>query len=334
VRGEIEAVPDSASNGMTQAFDSRQLQRGKLLPGNARSDNVCWKTLGTEVRPFRSLVMLRVFAILAAGMLGVSAFAQGIAITPASPNDTDWITIRFLGGSAIGAPDNPLCGYVNSAYRKVSVANNVLRIELFEEDVLAFPGGDPPYPLPPGDIWAGRLVAGQYRIELHCSTNSGASFQYATGSLTVASSYMTKAQRQNPLANPPHPFTNYSGHWTPIDEMGWGLILQQVDSRQLAVTLFTYGSDTRPVWYFCGGGQWESMFAYRASCTRYQASGFGTPTQGVTASGTGGVNLRFADNSFGIPGGDTVPGLPEDYLVADITAEGRTVSSKRFVRIK
>jgi hypothetical protein len=278
--------------------------------------------------------LFRLFALFVTFVLGESALALGIAVTPTNPNETDRITIRFLGGSAVGAIDNPVCAYVNSAYRKVSVSNNVLRIELFDEDGLVFPGGDPPLPVPAGDVWAGYLVAGDYRVELHCTTISGASFQYASGTFSVTSTYMTKAQRQNPAANPPHPFTIYSGHWTPIDELGWGLMIQQVTSRQLAITLFTYGSDARPLWYFCGGGQWQSMFVFRSSCNRFQASGFGTPIQGLTTTGTGNVSLRFADNTFGIPGGDRVLGLPEDYLIADITVEGATLLSKRFVRIK
>ena len=281
-------------------------------------------------------ISFRLSVLLIASLLGVPAFAQGLAIMPANPNETDWITIRFLGGSAVGAADNPICAYAGSVYRKVTVTNNVLRIEKFDENPIIFPGGTPPSPAPAHDIWAGRLIAGDYRVELHCSTSSGVSFQYATGTFKVASSYMTRAERQNPAANPPRPLVSYSGHWTPIDELGWGLIIQQVDSRQLAVTLFTYGSDTRPVWYFCGGGQWESMFAYRASCNRFQASGFGTPIQGLTTTGTGSVLLRFAENSFGVPGAEQAgfATLLEDNLAADISAEGRTVSSRRFVRIK
>ena len=279
---------------------------------------------------------LRLLALPAACLLGISAFAQNIAIAPPNPNDTDWITIRFLGGSANNAADNPICSYADSVYRKVTVANNVVRIEKFDESPIIFPGGMPPGPVPAYDVWAGRLIAGNYRIELHCTTNSGTSFQYATANLTVASSYMTKTARQNPATNPPVPFANYSGHWTPIDELGWGLIIQQVDTRQLAVTLFTYGSDTRSAWYFCRGGRWESMFAYQASCERFQASGFGTPTQGVIATGTGSIMLRFAGNSTGEPGGDRlgITGLPENTLFADISAEGKTVLSRQFVRIK
>ena len=281
------------------------------------------------------VVLTRLAALLAAACFWAAASAQGLAFSPANPNDTDWITIRFLGGSSVGAPDNPLCAYANAAYRKVSVSNNVLRIELFDENPAVWPGGTPPTPVGAHDVWAGRLVAGSYRVELHCTDPRGQSFQYASGTLSVASSYMTRAERRNPAAYPPHPLINYSGHWTPADELGWGLIIQQVDGRQVAVTLFTYGADTRPVWYFCGGGRWETAFTYRSSCERFQANGFGTSTGNLAVTGTGSVYLRFALNSTGVPGDEQVGfSPPENSLVADIVAEGRAISSKRFVRIR
>ncbi|HRA23339.1 MAG TPA: hypothetical protein PLK52_07240, partial [Usitatibacteraceae bacterium] len=85
------------------------------------------------------VILTRLAALLAAACFWAAASAQGLAFSPANPNDTDWITIRFLGGSSVGAPDNPLCAYANAAYRKVSVSNNVLRIELFDENPGVWP---------------------------------------------------------------------------------------------------------------------------------------------------------------------------------------------------
>lgn len=280
-------------------------------------------------------VSVRLAVALIAVFLGASAGAQGIAVTPGNPNDTDWITIRFQSDGLADGPAQPLCSLSDPVYRKVTIANNVITVEKFDEDGMVV-GVPPIVRLPTHDVWAGRLLAGDYRVEIRCSSIAGVSTRYATGAFTVTSSYMTKTERRNPAANPPRPLANYSGHWTPADELGWGLIIQQVESRQVAVTLFTYGSDTRPVWYFCGGGRWESMFTYRSTCDRFQAGGFGTPIGGLAATGAGSVVLRFAENPTGAVGEERAGfgTLLENNLVADIVAEGRAISSKRFVRIR
>jgi hypothetical protein len=281
--------------------------------------------------PFRTLVIMGLTVCAASPALG-----QGIGISPAAPNETDRITIRFLGDAVVPPPYAP-CDYSEAASRKVTLANNVLRIEKTDEGQIIWPDGNlfgPFGPAPAHDLWAGSLVAGEYRVEFHCLARTGVDYLIATGAFSVSSAHRTREQRLNPQLYPPRPLTNYSGHWTPRDESGWGLTIQQVDSRQLAVTLFIYSADGRPVWYFCGGGAWESMFTHRASCNRFSASGFGTPIQGLAPTAPGEVVLRFS-------GRRTYPEeevlgfvLPENILLADITAEGKTVTDKEFVRIR
>lgn len=281
---------------------------------------------------FRILVIMGLTVCAASPALG-----QGIGISPAAPNDTDWITIRFLGDAAI-PPPYPDCDYSEATYRKVTLSNNVVRIEKISQGVIVvWPGGafGPYGPAPAHDLWAGHLIAGDYRVEFHCIGRAGTDFLVATGAFTVASAYQSQAQRESPQQFPPRPMTNYTGHWTPRDETGWGLTIQQVESRQLAVTLFTYAADGRPVWYFCGGGTWESMFTHRASCNRFSASGFGAPIQGLAPTASGTVVLRFSGRRNSDVGSEILSfELPENYLMADIAVEGRTIAGKQFVRIR
>lgn len=276
------------------------------------------------------------FFSCAASFLTNLAFGQGIGISPSAPNETDWITIRFLGEAAVGPP-YPGCDYSDDTSRKVTVANNTIRIHKIQEAEIVWAGGPyGPYGVAPAhDLWAGRLIAGDYRVEFRCSDSAGTEYLVASGAFSVASAHQTRAQRQNPQLYPPRPLTNYTGHWTPKDELGWGLTIQQVDSRQLAVTLYVYSADRQPTWYFCGGGVWESMFTHRASCNRFSASGFGAPIQGLTPTASGEVVLRFSGRRSDAVGDEFLEfTLPENYLVADITAEGRTVTGMRLVRIR
>ncbi|MCL4688765.1 MAG: hypothetical protein KJ007_09345 [Burkholderiales bacterium] len=262
----------------------------------------------------------------------------GLSIVPAQPNDTDYISIRFLGSGAIDSGAFPLaCLHGDSAFRRVTVANNVIRIEKLAEEPIRidiYTSLPPAVPsVPAYDVWSGRLVAGDYRVELYCSLYD--TIRYASANFTVKPSYMTNVQRKNPLLNPPRPMASYSGQWTPETESGWGLFLNQVESRQLAVTLFLYAPDSRSVWYYCGGGQWESVFTYRTPCNKYVGTPFGLPFQGIQQAGSGTVVLRFAGPPVsGQPERLGVAASLENVVTVDLEAEGQQLTGKRFIRIR
>lgn len=269
----------------------------------------------------------------------IPAAEGGLSIIPAQPNDTDYISIRFLGSEAIDSGAFPLaCLHGDSAFRRVTLANNVIRIEKLAEEPITIDYVYVPLPpvvpsVPAHEVWSGRLVAGDYRVELYCSLYD--TIRYASANFTVKPSYMTNVQRKNPLLNPPRPMASYSGQWTPETELGWGLFLNQVESRQLAVTLFLYAPDSRSVWYYCGGGQWESVFTYRTPCSKFVGTAFGLPFQGIQEVGSGTVVLRFAGPPVsGQPERLGVAASLENVVTVDLQAEGQQLTGKRFIRIR
>ena len=269
----------------------------------------------------------------------IPAGSGGLSIIPSQPNDTDYISIRFLGSGAIDSGAFPLaCLHGDSAFRRVTLANNVIRIEKLAEEPITIDYVYVPLPpvvpsVPAHEVWSGRLVAGDYRVELYCSLYD--TIRYASANFTVKPSYMTNVQRKNPLLNPPRPMASYSGQWTPETELGWGLFLNQVESRQLAVTLFLYAPDSRSVWYYCGGGQWESVFTYRTPCSKFVGTAFGLPFQGIQEVGSGTVVLRFAGPPVsGQPERLGVAASLENVVTVDLQAEGQQLTGKRFIRIR
>ncbi len=260
----------------------------------------------------------------------VGAGGQYLALDPPFPNDTDVFAIRFTGEPKGSIPNAPAgCADGDMTWRKVSMENNVLRITRYPEEYPVI-APDPP-PIPPFDLWKGRLPAGNYTAEVYCATQPFP--RYAWISFTVATSYQNRGQRVRPASFPPQPMANYTGHWTPQDDSGWGMTIKQVASRQLAITLYTYGTDGGPLWYFCGGGAWDSTLRYRTDCSIYSGTPFGANSTAIQGRNAASIDLSFAPSisplSIGYLG---LSGSIETFLRAQITIDGRSIT-KQFVPV-
>ncbi len=94
---------------------------------------------------------------------------------------------------------------------------------------------------------------------------------------------------------------DYSDLWWNPNESGWGLNIIQHASRNIFAVWYTYGNDSKPLWFTVPGGTWTSSTVFTGdvySTSGPAANGAFNPTL-VRATKVGTATLTFSDANNG-----------------------------------
>lgn len=160
------------------------------------------------------------------------------------------------------------------------------------------------------DIQLGALPAGDYVAELVDDTGATA---------TQPLPFRVEAVART-LQNPPTPFplADYSGLWSPADESGWGLSLQQGATDRLFGELLVFDRDSDPRWFTLQAGKWLSATHWSGFLVASRGNYWATPdyapsSASYTIVGTVGIDFHMS------------PGL-EDAAVLTYMLDGEVMS--------
>ncbi len=95
--------------------------------------------------------------------------------------------------------------------------------------------------------------------------------------------------------------TDYSDLWWNPSESGWGLNIIQHASRNIFAVWYTYGGDSRPMWFTVPGGTWTASNTFTGSvyATSGPAANAAFDPSRVAASAVGTATLTFSDANNG-----------------------------------
>lgn len=175
------------------------------------------------------------------------------ALVPAQPTSFETVNLRV---------NSDTCNFGASTVR-VTMAANVIRVTRSGDNCS-----------PPGAPWAadvrlGAFPAGDYRVELFSSQNTG---------LPPVETFTFQVRDPVEVAvfpAPSRPLTDYTGLWYNQQESGWGLSLYQGPTHGVFGVLFLYDASNRPEWYSLQGGRWTAPTIWTGTLLRTTGPSYG-----------------------------------------------------------